>query len=892
MAGDVSYLRNRLLASMDRGTDLYYSDFLKPLFFVGFACPEEERDPQYRELLGNIPYLNGGLFLEHEIERQYPDIQIKDEAFLQLYDFFDDWRWYLDERPLAEGNEINPDVLGYIFEKYINQKQMGAYYTKEDITEYISKNTVIPYLFDAVAARQPRFFKSGDPIWHRLQENPDRYIYPAVKHGVELPLPADIAAGIDNVGSREDWNRLAPSDYALPTEIWREVIARRQRYQEIKDFLTAGQISSINDLITYNLDICQFAQDVIENIDDPDLLRAFYYTMAGRLPRHSKDKFQSGLSILDPTCGSGAFLFAALNILQPLYEACLQQMEHFLDEKEQSAARPRADKYADFEDIIKEVNQHRNRRYFILKSIIINNLYGVDIMDEAVEICKLRLFLKLVAQVEAGEIIEPLPDIDFNIRAGNTLVGFATYDDVKTSLQNSPQRGGLLLDDPMPAIEEKARDIERLFKNFRQMQASEGETGFDHQEYVQTKRQLEERLTVLRNELNGYLAEEYGIDPGKKKAYQKWLKSHQPFHWFIEFYGIVHEEKGFDVIIGNPPYVEYSKINYKIFGSKTESCGNLYAFILERSKALLNSLGRCGMIVPLSGHSTPRMAPLVHTFYKQFSSCYLMNISSDAHPSILFPGVRFRLVIFLVDNRDTGLFTTKYTKWYANGRNVLFFNIKYNRLNGFNYADIISKISDKIHLRILTKMSNHATRFNFLTGNQETYYHNTPVHWIRAHSFIPYFKSERDGKKQSTQLKAINFNTQESAQAASAVLCSSLFFIWWITVSDCYHLNKPEIFSFPIDLTNKELVNQLSIVAKQLEKDMKEKSQRRFYNYETSGRVEYDEFYLKKSKKYIDEIDRVLAKHYGFTDEELDFIINYDIKYRMGITGEPDDNED
>jgi hypothetical protein len=53
-------------------------------------------------------------------------------------------------------------------------------------------------------------------------------------------------------------------------------------------------------------------------------------------------------------------------------------------------------------------------------------------------------------------------------------------------------------------------------------------------------------------------------------------------------------------------------------------------------------------------------------------------------------------------------------------------------------------------------------------------------------------------------------------------------------------------------------------------------------NYKATGKVIYDEFYPKKSKPIIDEIDRVLAKHYGFTDEELDFIINYDIKYRMG----------
>ena len=57
------------------------------------------------------------------------------------------YQWHLDERPLRNDNEINPDVLGYIFEKYINQKQMGAYYTKEDITDYISKNTIIPSPF-------------------------------------------------------------------------------------------------------------------------------------------------------------------------------------------------------------------------------------------------------------------------------------------------------------------------------------------------------------------------------------------------------------------------------------------------------------------------------------------------------------------------------------------------------------------------------------------------------------------------------------------------------------------------------------------------------------------------------------------------------------------------
>jgi len=148
--GDTNYLRNRLAESKKRGKDRFYRDFLCPLFFEGFAKKEQERSAGVNALLGQVPYLNGGIFQQHQIEELHGKaIQIPDAAFARLFDFFDQYQWHLDERPLRADNEINPDVLGYIFEKYINQKQMGAYYTKEDITGYISQNTVIPFLFDA-----------------------------------------------------------------------------------------------------------------------------------------------------------------------------------------------------------------------------------------------------------------------------------------------------------------------------------------------------------------------------------------------------------------------------------------------------------------------------------------------------------------------------------------------------------------------------------------------------------------------------------------------------------------------------------------------------------------------------------------------------------------------
>ncbi|MEQ8226386.1 MAG: DNA methyltransferase, partial [Candidatus Eremiobacterota bacterium] len=488
---DPDYLRNRLkMLQEKKGKNKFlsfYRHFLLRLFHEGLGKPDHSEELD--ELTGKVPYLNGGLFLLHPIEEKYSDIEIPDYAFSKIFDFFDQYQWHLDERPLKADNEINPDVLGYIFEKYINQKQMGAYYTKEDITDYISKNTIIPFLFDTAEKKTRKYF--DDSLWTLLKSDPGRYIYDAVKKGIDKELPSEIKTGLKDVSKRWEWNKPAPEEYALPTEIWREVITRRNRYEDICSKILTGEIRSINDFITYNLNIRQFIQDVIENCDSPELLRAFWQTI-------------EKITILDPTCGSGAFLFAALNILESLYDACLDRMQTFMDELLASGEKHRPEKFSDFRNILSQIEKHPNRRYFIFKSIIINNLFGVDIMEEAVEICKLRLFLKLVAQVESVDNIEPLPDIDFNIRAGNTLVGFATYEEVQRAVTSK-----LDFDNTMGKIEEKAGDVDRLFGLFRKMQT---EHGMNSRDFAEAKIQLRDRLKILEDTLNRYLAGEYGVD--------------------------------------------------------------------------------------------------------------------------------------------------------------------------------------------------------------------------------------------------------------------------------------------------------------------------------------------------------------------------------------------
>ncbi len=898
---DDNYLINRLHQSKEKGKDRFYKNFLCPLFFEGFAKKGKDRPAEINRLLGTIPYLNGGLFLKHQIEELHgKHIQITDSAFEKLFDFFDQYQWHLDERPLKRDNEINPDVLGYIFEKYINQKQMGAYYTKEDITGYISKNTVIPFLFDAAKEKCKIAFVGANgcspdtTVWKLLKTDPDRYFYPAVKKGTELSLPEEIAVGIKDVSKRTEWNKPASPEYALPTEIWREVVARRQSYEDIKSKMLNGEVQSINDLITYNLDIRQFAQDVIWNSEGPELLRAFYHAI-------------EEVTVLDPTCGSGAFLFATLNILEPLYEACLDRMQVFVNELDSVGAdlcvcpdtdsikgehtgsplqkKYRSDKYGDFKKILKRVEEHPNLKYFIFKSIIVNNLYGVDIMEEAIEICKLRLFLKLVAQIDSVERIEPLPDIDFNIRAGNTLVGFATYDELKRTLQSD-----LVSLQSLPAIEEKAEDVDRLFKLFQRQQTELGGevTSADKQE-------LRTRLKSLEGELNQYLANEYGINPNKKAEYKKWLESHKPFHWFIEFYGIL-KNGGFDVIIGNPPYVEYSKVKgeYTIKGYQSLSCGNLYAFMVDRSMILLNGHGSFGFIVPISLVCTQRMEALQRIIYENSEGVWLSNYAE--RPSKLFVGAEVLLTIAITRARKNGktyLFSTSFIKWSSEERPTLFNRITYSPVNGNPKSYVFPKLGFMTEISILNKIiKNNSKLIRHLRKSSKypLYYRiGGGRYWKIFTNFQPQFML--NGKKDtSSRENYLYLDNARLRDAVISILSSSLFYWYFILTTNCRDLNPSDLNEFPINLDNltNEAILELTSLCRRLMDDFQENSEMKEKTSSLTGHIVYQEFYPRLSKPVIDEIDRVLAKHYGFTDDELDFIINYDIKYRMGRDEEHD----
>jgi hypothetical protein len=893
--GNINYLADRLLevqAKAGKGKfHSFYRLFLRRLFHEGLG-KNKPRGADLDALLGDIPYLNGGLFAVHELEEANPDIDIPDEAFQALFAFFGAYDWHLDDRPLARDSEINPDVLGYIFEKYINQKQMGAYYTKEDITEYISKNTVVPHLLEQARERCKVAFDSDASVWNLLKTNPGRYIYPAVKTGVvdasgnlvpETALPDFVQKGMHDSKARMFERRYNLGEAlfhtatgergTLPTETWREYVERRTRCLLLGEKLANGEVRSADELITLNLDIRQIMQDVIDTCTGPELLRAVWQAIVGRVPEKANEKFRHGITILDPTCGSGAFLFAALNVLEPLYEACLDRMEGFIEDA-RKLGKPIE---ADFSKVLDEVGRHPSRRYFIYKSIILHNLFGVDIMAEAVEICKLRLFLKLVSQVDGGRDLEPLPDIDFNIRCGNTLVGYATeaqFDAANTLASDQAHRN---------EIKASTADLADLFDRFREQQTVHG-----GKVTADDKRKLRDKLNGLSLELDRYLAHDYGIDPDKKNAFAAWRASHQPFHWFAEFYGVMREG-GFDVVIGNPPYVQLKEISkYQLHGYSCTDCGNVYPVVLERCLSVCAQGGRQGYIVPVSSISTDGYSSLQERYRSKrvHVSCY------DDRPSRLFDGLEhIRLVIFLLSNNEPAWFSTRYHKWNSQERESLFERLSYVAAREGIIRNSVPKLTAPLELSILSKLAAVSMTIggrSVRSGPHSINFSRKVGYFLQVVDFQPRVVDGDGNLRPPSEFKPLTFSSSAQKLSALALLNSNLFY-WFMTVfSDCRHLNKREIDAMPFpDVlhTQADLAARLKQHADNLMTNLRSTAEMRTMRFRHDT-LEIECLIPKLSKRFIDTIDLDVANGFGLTAEETDFIINYNIKYRMGSADE------
>ena len=288
------------------------------------------------------------------------------------------------------------------------------------------------------------------------------------------------------------------------------------------------------------------------------------------------------------------------------------------------------------------------------------------------------------------------------------------------------------------------------------------------------------------------------------------------------------------------------------------------------------------MIIQMSAFCTPRMASFQKMYFEnaKFSSIAFF----DDRPGKLFENLQhIRVVIPIIEvGMPTSLTaTTGYAKFYSHCRNILFQNISYYLSQSSRKAFSVLKIRTAIENSIAEKVWNMSKTIQYFESssrnNNYVYYGYGYGYFGKILNKKSYFWGEN--VKESTGDKYYFINDEYDRDVFVGLLNSSLFYWFYINFSDGHNFTKTVIGAMPFEYGSCQRIKRAVEI---LMTDLEQCKGRKICNYKSTGRVEYDEYYPKLSKRYIDEIDKVLAKHYGFTDEELDFIINYDIKYRMG----------
>ena len=200
--------------------------------------------------------------------------------------------------------------------------------------------------------------------------------------------------------------------------------------------------------------------------------------------------------------------------------------------------------------------------------------------------------------------------------------------------------------------------VSMAYDTFKYVQLNQGE---NMAAFKQAKGELKQRLASLNDTLNRRMHAATQLD------YEDWRKSHQPFHWLAEFYQIIKGNGGFDVIIGNPPYVTFTdaSLKYNVRQYSTYNTKNLFALCGERFTSLVCNNASIGYIIPLSGMSIDGFESLQNIIY---SNCHSWNsyYSGDRNPSELFTGVKIR----------AGIYISRHQK--GNGRKYVGRYIKYS----------------------------------------------------------------------------------------------------------------------------------------------------------------------------------------------------------------------
>ncbi len=335
---------------------------------------------------------------------------------------------------------------------------------------------------------------------------------------------------------------------------------------------------------------------------------------------------------------------------------------------------------------------------------------------------------------------------------------------------------------------------------------------------------------------------------------------------FTNVDAVVYDGKTFghkDIVIGNPPYVEYRNFE----GKPVFSYGNVYADVLHHSVDTLTEHGIMAFVIPLSYISTIRMSQIRKYLCQSTNKQIVMNFAD--RPDSLFSCVHQKLSILIAQKHSDyqGILTSSYQYWYQSERVKLFDNIGITVTNTSNTAywpKVGNRIEKSIYNKFLKIKGDDILNLKKSDDTSNLFINQRGCFWMKAFT--------RDMHSNSYSLYKI---PTEIMPFVYSLVNSSLFFLLWIIVSDGWHITNKELSLIKIPAN----IGDRSVWQRFMERleDKLEKTK----VYVGTKQVDY-EYKHKECKDIIDEIDNEIAKIYKLSKTQLQYIINFGLKYRLG----------
>lgn len=576
----------------------FFKDKLQYLFYEALAKERDKVNSYYEPFNCRIPFLNGGLF-EADYDWQNANITIPSSLFRSeeknksgdvgtgVLDVFDRYNFTIKEdEPLDKEVAVDPEMLGKVFENMLDiteRKSKGAFYTPREIVHYMCQESLIHYLDNAL--------NSETSSYQALDSNQLRL----------LPGSADKKGNLKLEIEHGDNLRVPKKD--------------------IEDFIRNGHSYLENDINAIK------KLDKVKDGEQKSTNAAIILPESIRIHADLIDKKLSDIRICDPAIGSGAFpvgllheLVNAMLVLKPHlgYEYMTKKLINFGFEENGRTLS------------IAEVSESRYI-YRLKRHIIQESIYGVDIDASAIDIARLRLWLSLVVDEEDLDSIETLPNLDYKIVCGNSLISRYSleiplndvFKDVNKKIRNKDFEN-LKIKELIGNEEVNVKFYKKIVNDFL-VESSHNKKDAFRALIKEIKnafknalnQQEKDAIATARGEVDNLVAFDiFGKQIGSKEAIAKAKEKLQKLEddkiktlegdfyknsieWRFEFPNLLNDNgdfMGFDVVIGNPPYVQLQdkeKINpnllrlyeFQNFETFIKS-GDIYSLFYEKGLML------------------------------------------------------------------------------------------------------------------------------------------------------------------------------------------------------------------------------------------------------------------------------------------------------------------